>query len=568
MAQYRVIAPDGQTYNVTGPDGASNEQVLAQVKAYKPAGAVLAGDPKAVPDQPAASPAAPPAQPVPPPVSAGGDSTAGFISGNLLKGIGTYAGSPVDAIAGAINLGSMGNDILRAPMRGFAPGNWQPPIQNPVGGGEWFRNKLAPPGSSIDRQSEPQSTGGRYAAAALQMAPGAMMGRPTPAQLPRSLAATTTSGLASEAARDIGGDEWAGVGAMLPGAGQIQRKSPGARATEGRQAEAFGKAREMGIPVPPSALKPDKAQQGIQDKGNKALRQPEGTEFSPQALQAYRNAQYGDYEAVLKSPALKGGVQPTPAFQKEIQAIGNEIESARANLPETFKGMRPVIKLLSEYGYAQMPQGVQGGSINVPPRQQPIPPEVAMRAVKKLRSDASTNFSSDKPEKVELGRVQKRLANSIENMIEENLTRTGDQALIGKWREARTAIARSHDYEAAMEPGGRINAQKLAAMQNEGAPLTGGTQDIAQVAGAFPSATGRPKPDETFTRRVSPMAITHPAAVAAHQVPRLLDRMQMNPVGQAMLDPRGHLTPEQQQMVRYLSAINAQNRANRIPAPP
>ncbi len=568
MAEYRVTGPDGAQYKVTGPDGATDEQVLSQVKAYKPAGAAPAGDPKAVPDQPAAAaPAAPPAQPVPPPVSAGGDSTAGFISGNLLKGIGTLAGSPVDAISGAINLGSMGNDILRAPMRGFAPGNWQPPIQNPVGGGEWFRNKLTPPGSSIDRQSEPQSTGGRYAAAALQMAPGAMLGRPTPAQLPRALGATTTSGLASEAARDIVGDEWAGIGAMLPGAFKMQPKAPGARATEARKAEAFGKARDMGIPVPPSSLKADKAQQAVQNAGNKELRQPEGTEFTPKTLQNYRNAAFGDYEAVMKAPALKGGVVPTQKFQQEVQAIGSEIESARQSLPETFKGMKPVIKLLSEYGYAPMPQG-KAGSIQIPPRQKPIPPDVAMRAVKKLRQDASTNFASDNPEKVEMARVQKRLANSIDDMIEENLSKTGDQALVGKYKEARTAIAKSHDYEAAMEPGGRINAAKLAAMQNEGAPLTGGTQDIAQVAGAFPGAVGKPKDETMFTQKTSPMAITHPPAVMAHQVPKWYEKGLMTGPGQAMIDPRGKLTPQQQQMIRYLSAINAQNRANQIPSPP
>ncbi len=408
----------------------------------------------------------------------------------------------------------------------------------------------------IGPSADPQSTGGRYAAAALQMAPNAMLGRPTPAQIPRALTATTTSGLGAEAARDIGGD------------GKMQRKGVGERATEGRQAAAFGSARELGIPVPPSSLKPDKAQQGIQNQGNKALRQPEGTEFTPQTLQAYRDAHYGDYEAVIKSPALKGGVMPTPAFQKEIQTIGNEIESARGSLPETFKGMRPVIRLLSEYGYAQMPQGVNGGGIGVPPRQQPIPPEVAMRAVKKLRNDASTNFSSDKPEKVELARVQKRLANSIEDMIGENLQRTGDQGLMDKFKEARTAIARSHDYQAAMGPGGRIDAQKLASMQNEGSPLTGGTEKIADVAGAFPSAVSRPKSDETFTKRVSPMAVTHPPAVMAHQVPRFWEKGLMTGPGQAMIDPRNRLTPEQQQMIRYFSAINAQNRANQIPTPP
>jgi len=562
MAEYRVTAPDGSTYNVTGPDGATDEQVLSQVKAYSGAGAAPAapaapqgGDPSKAATGRAQVPA-----PRRDPTDDRGETS--FITGNLNKGIAGLAGLPVDT---ARNVGNLG---IAAYGVGTGRGGDAPaPMQGGFGSSQWFEDRLRGSGM-IGPGADPQSGLGRYAASALQMMPSAALGRPSIPQVPRALGAAVSSGLGAEAARDIGGDEYAGVGAMLPGAMKMQPKAPGVRATEGRQAAAFGKAREMGIPVPPSALKPDKAQQAVQDTGNKALRQPEGTEFTPATLQAYRNAHYADYEAVMKSPALAKGVIPTPRFQSEIQAIGNEIESARASLPETFKGMRPVIKLLSEYGYAQMPQGVQGGGINVPPRAQPIPPEVAMRAIKKLRNDASANFASDKPEKVELARVQKRLAWSIETMIEENLARTGDQGLMAKYKEARTSIAKSHDYEAAMEPGGKINAAKLAAMQNEGAPLSGGTRDIAQVAGAFPGAVQAPKADEMFTKRVSPMAITHPPAVAAHQVPRILDRMQMNPVGQAMIDPRGRLTPQQQQILRIIMGAQQANKGGEIPTPP
>lgn len=38
MAEYSVTAPDGTKYRVTGPEGASKEEVLAQVKAYKKPG--------------------------------------------------------------------------------------------------------------------------------------------------------------------------------------------------------------------------------------------------------------------------------------------------------------------------------------------------------------------------------------------------------------------------------------------------------------------------------------------------------------------------------------------------
>lgn len=493
------------------------------------------------------------------------DSTTGFIAGNMNKGIGTLAGLPMDTMYNLYDMFRAGIGTAGRMMGGRAEAMPELTDRSRVPlSGQWNEDMLRRIGA-VTPAADPTSGGGRYAAAALQALPGAAIGRPTMAQAPRAAGAAMTSGLGAEAASDIGGDQWRAFGAMLPGAFKMQHKPAGVRATEDRQAEAFGKAREMGIPVPPSNLKPDKAQQAIQDTGNKVLRQPEGTEFSHASIMARNAAHYADYEAVMKSPALAKGVVPTPAFQKELQTIGNEIESARATLPETFKGMRPVIKLLSEYGYAQMPQGVQTGQVSIPPRQQPIPADVAIRAVKKLRNDASTNFSSDKPEKVELAKVQKRLAGSIEDMIEENLARGGDQALMQGFRQARTAIAQGHDYLSALEPGGRINAAKLAAMQSDGAPMSGPTKDIAQVAGAFPGAVGKPKDDTMFTQRVSPMAVTHPPAVAAHQIPRIWDRMQMNPVGQMMIDPRGRLIPEQQQMLRYLSAAT---QSNRIPPPP
>lgn len=499
---------------------------------------------------------------VPPPWDVG-DSTTGFIMGNLNKGIAGLVGLPMDTM---LNL----KDLLAAgvgTVQGAFGGN-MPELTNREGvpfSGAWNENMMRR-GNMVTPAADPQSGAGRYAAAALQMAPGAVVGRPTnPMQGARALGAATTSGLGAEAARDIGGEEWAGVGAMLPGSAGMAHRSIGERATQARKGEQFGKAREMGIPVPPRDLKADKPQQSIQNRANADLRQPPGTEISSRTLQQYRNQFWSDYENIIKHPALAQGVQPTQRFQQEIMGIGQEIEKARASLPETFKGMRPVVKLLSEYGYAALPQGVQG---TVPPRQQPIPSDVAIRAIKKLRADASANMAaSDKPEKIELGKTQKKVAGALENLVEENLAKTGDQALMQKFKEARTAIAKSHDYEAAIDPRtGKIDPGRMAALQ-EDRPLSGGAKEISDVSRAFPSAMRGEKAEETFTRRVSPMAVTHPSAVAAHQAPRLLDRLMMNPVGQMMIDPRGYLTPEQQQMLRYLSAATASNRQG-IPTPP
>ena len=70
-----------------------------------------------------------------------------------------------------------------------------------------------------------------------------------------------------------------------------------------------------------------------------------------------------------------------------------------------------------------------------------------------------------------------------------------------------------------------------------------------------------------FTKRVSPMAVTHPPAVLAHQAPRLLDKLWMNPAGQQLIDPRNKITPEQERLIRAIIAAQGANRGG-IPTRP
>mgnify|MGYP001579843067 FL=1 len=66
------------------------------------------------------------------------------------------------------------------------------------------------------------------------------------------------------------------------------------------------------------------------------------------------------------------------------------------------------------------------------------------------------------------------------------------------------------------------------------------------------------------------MAVMHPEAMAAHWLTRLSDPITTSaPYQRFMVDPRSHLTPEQEQMLRYLTAATASNRSQReLPAPP
>jgi len=431
-------------------------------------------------------------------------------------------------------------------------------IKPGAGSSQWIEEKMKKAGA-ITPGAEPESTAGRYGAAALHMIPGALTGKGTLAQLPAKAAAGATSGLAAQAATDVLGHEYGGVGALLPAAGRLAKPSTtGERATSARQAETFKTAREMGIPIPPRAMKPDKVQQALQDQMNQELKQPPGTEISPKMLKQHDAGQWADYEAVVNSPSLIQGVKPTQKFQNELQALGGDIESARKNLPETFKGMAPVLGLLQEYGYRSVPAG---GTVG--PQGTPLPPDLAMRAIKKLRADATTNFSSDKPEQVQLARIQRKLAVSLEDLLEENLTQNGaPPEVMQKFREARTAIAKSNVISSSLDPTTRkISGARLSQQLTEGAPLSGRLKGAAEVAGQFPEAVKGPKDETYFTQRVSPMAVMHPEAMSAHWMTRLFDPITLSKVYQSMVvDPSKKLSPEQQQFLRFMAASEASNK--------
>jgi len=408
----------------------------------------------------------------------------------------------------------------------------------------------------INPSAEPQSPAGRYAAAGLQALPSVFAGGGLQAnQIPRALMGAATSGVAGQAAADIAGPEWGAVGAMLPGArGRVSPASAGERATLARQGEAFGKARELGIPIPPRELKVDKAQQKIQDAVNKQLKLPEGTELSPETLDAYRKSHYDDYRAIIKEPALNGQITSSPTFKAEIRKIATEERELRQQFPNSVKdtGLQQVLTDFVKPNY---------------------PVEGAMSQVQRLRESARNNLGSASAtdDTRRLGLVQRRIANAMENLIGENVANVGKRELTANWQVARKAMAQAHDVESSLDPVTRkISTAKLSALQTEGQPLSGQLKKLSDVGGAFPGATKAPDKygDELFTKRGTPMAITHPEALGAHWMTRMWDPITTSgPAQKYMVDPRSRLTPEQEMRLRALLAGQRSNQGD-IPAPP
>lgn len=550
MAQYRVTSPDGQTYNVTGPDGASDDQVLAQVHDYTN------------PQPKAPKPAAPPA-PAPQPEG----STTDFIAGNLNKGIAMAAGAPVDTTQTLYNLGKAAVGTATGRPQDF------PLVEGTPGGSQWFEEKLRNMGM-IRPGADPQSKGGEYAARALQFGGGAMMpmSRFQPGRIPSPpssmmaratqplkdvsmyaaprLKAGATSGLLSQAGEDIAGPAGGMAGAMLPGMGGY--KGSGERATAERQSERFGKAKDMGIPIPPREMKPDPQQQSLQDRVTQTLGVPRGTEIEGKMLDNLRKSHYDDYLAVIKEPALGGKIVSTPNFRQTVQDMATRERRLRREFPDIAKD-KEMQSALSNF--TARPEFTSEG---------------AMRIVQRLRNMSSRNLGvAGNDQSAQLGQIQKEMAGAMESLIEENLQRTGKPELMERFRKARTAIAMSHDVESALDPKTRkIDAGRLSSLMTEGKPLSGGLKDIGEVAGQFPGAMKTKPEGDMFTQRMSTSALRHPAAAAAHAATRMTDPITTSAPYQALfVDPATKLKPEQQQALRLLFTIEA-GQQGQIARPP
>lgn len=115
-------------------------------------------------------------------------------------------------------------------------------------------------------------------------------------------------------------------------------------------------------------------------------------------------------------------------------------------------------------------------------------PTAIVEKVKLLRSDASANFRAfDDPAKLALARAQRQAADALDGLVERNLTAGGQGDLADAYQAARTLIAKTHDVEAALTPGGHVNAQIISKI-GQGKNLSGDLQTIADFAGNFPKA--------------------------------------------------------------------------------
>jgi hypothetical protein len=115
----------------------------------------------------------------------------------------------------------------------------------------------------------------------------------------------------------------------------------------------------------------------------------------------------------------------------------------------------------------------------------------AVQSIRQLRRDAqaiynqqSAGINPPSPEAIARADINMGVARALETAIENSIT---DPRLVTDFRNARTALARTYDYERATNLAtGVVDPQALAALAAEGKPLSGKLAKLANVAANFP----------------------------------------------------------------------------------
>lgn len=388
------------------------------------------------------------------------------------------AGFPVDFATSLINEAwrTFGPNNKLLHLDEVKNGTYQDkPLLNPdqVGGSESIKRAISS-AAGVDPFSNPnpEDPVARMVHTTANIA--ASGGRRAPSMIP--------TGILTAIGSELAGAPGAVAGSLLPMLrGQAKINPTGAKAIE------------SGYTLPPAQVSPtipNKIMEGLagsaaseraaarssQANTDRLTRQdlglPENAPLNRQTLASVRNEAGAAYEAVKKSGVP---IRATNAYIDGIASLGEELQSASKEFPALFKNPK-----LDELKDSLLVSNMS--------------PEAAVELTKKLRNDASANLKSfGDPEKTALGYAQRKAAGLVEDMVRDNLSASGRGDLVNAWNAARTRIAKTHDYEAALDQHGNIDARILGQELDKGAPMSGAQRQIAEFGSAFSKSARTPE---------------------------------------------------------------------------
>jgi len=254
---------------------------------------------------------------------------------------------------------------------------------------------------------------------------------------------------------------------------------------------ALRAGRNAGYVVPPSTINPTIGRQAVESiagkisteqaasninqkvtdtLGREALSLQPNAPLTEKILEGIRKTAGQAYEVIK---AIPGRINADPEFRQATAAIGSDFAQAAKDFPASTKNAAIEALNADLAGASFSPRGI-------------------IEKVKQLRFEAGSNFKAfDDPGKLALARAQRQAAEALDNLVERNLTGSGQKALSDAYQQARVTIAKAHDVESALGADGHINAQVLAKI-GDSKMLSGPLGTIADFAGSFPKAVRLP----------------------------------------------------------------------------
>ena len=205
---------------------------------------------------------------------------------------------------------------------------------------------------------------------------------------------------------------------------------------------------------------------------------PPNTVLNAKAFEAALDQHSGPYNRIKEIPALSAD-----------DAVLSEIQSLRVDRPPIGgeASAKAVNKLVDE-AVAKIKAGRSGSEV--------------IADIRKLRRDANAVYNAQQksgvPDPVKIARADanKKLADSLENLIEANVR---DPNMLAELRAARAAMAKVYDYERATNfATNRIDPTVLAKMVEEGKPLSGIAADIGKIVAVYPDIAQQGKTGKPF----------------------------------------------------------------------
>tara|TARA_R110002126_G_scaffold243510_1_gene386628 strand:- start:236 stop:1885 length:1650 start_codon:yes stop_codon:yes gene_type:complete len=275
-----------------------------------------------------------------------------------------------------------------------------------------------------------------------------------------------------------------GRGAQAARVAKIAETQSAADWARAPQIEAAQAAQRLGVAVNPAEANPNvktkllvgatgetlvnaKAIETNLPKWNQIARKdvglPENTPLTPEAYEKARTPHYKPYEKIKSIEVMN------PNQEVSLQLNALKLDPMSTSSPEKAAKVNAIISRVD----SQINDGLMSG-------------ENVVGQIRGFRKDATRVLKNPNanPIDIDIAEAQIGIANSLENLLDVNIT---DPKLLSELRAARTAIAKTHDWERSTGiTTQQVDPLQIAKLAEKGAPLSGVLKDVATVAGNFP----------------------------------------------------------------------------------